>query len=124
MTLKEIYQFFKTPQVIYLNQELAACFVLDTLLQEDSYGTEMIQLVESRYSPYRLSDTVLYSALKFLTDKEMITSYTKKVEGRGRPRQMYQLCPEMRAKAEELASLWQQYTSDRGAIPIRQEVAP
>ncbi|WP_421656168.1 PadR family transcriptional regulator [Leptothermofonsia sp. ETS-13] len=114
MTLKEIYQFFQNPPVWYLNQEQATCFVLNTLLQEDSYGTELVQLVERNYPPYRLSDTILYGALKFLLKEGLIRGYSKKVDGRGRPRQMYQIFPEKKAKAEELAHLWQEYVNRNG----------
>ncbi|MEL7225901.1 MAG: PadR family transcriptional regulator, partial [Cyanobacteria bacterium J06576_12] len=57
----------------------------------------------------RLSDTVLYSALKFLENQAAIMGYWKKVEGRGRPRRMYRLRPDWQMKARELADLWQRY---------------
>jgi DNA-binding PadR family transcriptional regulator len=75
----------------------------------DSYGTELILLLEREYPTYRLSDTVLYNALKFLESEKLITGYWKKVEGRGRPRRMYQIVPERRGQAEELTRLWQEY---------------
>jgi DNA-binding PadR family transcriptional regulator len=109
-TLDEIYQFFRNPPPFYLNKELAVCYVLDVLLQKDSYGTELIQLLENEYPTYRLSDTVLYSALKFLEDAAAITGYWKKVEGRGRPRRMYQVNPDWQPKAQDLAHLWSGYT--------------
>lgn len=110
-SFEDIYQFFRNPPPFYLNKELAVCYVLDVLLKQDSYGTELIQLLEHEYPSYRLSDTVLYSALKFLEDKLTITGYWKKVEGRGRPRRMYQVCPEWQRKAHELANLWKEYVS-------------
>lgn len=114
----DIYQFFQNPPPFYLNKELAVCYVLDVLLRKDSYGTELIQLLETEYPAYRLSDTVLYSALKFLEDEEAITGYWKKVEGRGRPRRMYQIRPEWTDKAKELAGLWNEYTSrDNVQVP-------
>lgn len=109
-TLEEIYKFFQNPPPFYLNKELAVCYVLAVLLRHDSYGTELIQLLETEYPTYRLSDTVLYSALKFLEDTSAITGYWKKVEGRGRPRRMYQVTPEWRERAQELARLWNDYT--------------
>lgn len=109
-TLDEIYQFFRNPPPFYLNKELAVCYVLDVLLQKDSYGTELIQLLENEYPAYRLSDTVLYSALKFLEDAAAITGYWKKIEGRGRPRRMYQVNPDWRQKAQDLSRLWEGYT--------------
>ncbi len=113
MKFEDIYQFFKDPPPFYLNKELAVCYVLAVLLRGDSYGTELIQLLESEHPLYRLSDTVLYSALKFLEDEEMVTGYWKKVEGRGRPRRMYQIRPEAMPQAQDLARLWQEYAVKR-----------
>jgi len=112
-TLDQIYRFFQNPPPFYLNKELAVCYVLAVLLEHDSYGTELIQLLETEYPSYRLSDTVLYSALKFLEDADAITGYWKKVEGRGRPRRMYQITPNWRQKAQELASLWNDYAKKK-----------
>jgi len=116
-TFEDIYQFFRNPPPFYLNKELAVCYVLDVLLRKDSYGTELIQLLEQEYPTYRLSDTVLYSALKFLEDSAAITGYWKKVEGRGRPRRMYQVTPEWQQKAREFAHLWHGYTSRQTPAP-------
>jgi DNA-binding PadR family transcriptional regulator len=109
MKFEDIYQFFKDPPPFYLNKELAVCYVLSVLLRGDSYGTELINLLETDYPLYRLSDTVLYSALKFLEDQDMVTGYWKKVEGRGRPRRMYQIRQEAMEQAQDLARLWQSY---------------
>lgn len=113
MKFQDIYQFFEDPPPIYLNKELAVCYVLAVLLQQDSYGTELIQKLTDTYVDYRLSDTVLYSALKFLEDQQAIDGYWKKVEGRGRPRRMYRLNPDWRMQAEELAELWRNYMQER-----------
>lgn len=109
MKFEDIYQFFQDPPPIYLSKEQAVCYVLSVLLREDSYGTELILLLEGEHPTYRLSDTVLYSALKFLEDEGAIVGYWKKVEGRGRPRRMYQVRPEWHQKAQELANLWRDY---------------
>ncbi|MGB5967048.1 MAG: PadR family transcriptional regulator [Spirulinaceae cyanobacterium] len=109
MKFDDIYKFFRNPPPLYLNKELAVCYVLSVLLQGESYGTELIELLEKRYPTYRLSDTVLYSALKFLEEEGTITGYWKKVEGRGRPRRMYQVCSMARKQTEELASFWRDY---------------
>ncbi|MEO1145430.1 MAG: PadR family transcriptional regulator [Cyanobacteria bacterium J06638_22] len=111
-TLEQIYQFFKSPPPFYLNKELAVCYVLSVLQQHDSYGTELINLLETEYPSYRLSDTVLYSALKFLEDSEAVTGYWKKVTGRGRPRRMYQLTSDWQDKAAELSDLWNKYSQN------------
>jgi len=111
MKLEDIYKFFQNPPPTYLCQELAVCYVLAVLLRGESYGTELIQQLESENLLYRLSDTVLYSALKFLEDEKAITGYWKKVEGRGRPRRMYQVSPQWRMPAEDLARLWHEYAN-------------
>ncbi|QZZ23208.1 helix-turn-helix transcriptional regulator [Leptothermofonsia sichuanensis E412] len=113
MQLDDIYRFFQSPPPTYLNEELTICYVLSVLLKGDSYGTELIQLIESQYPTYRLSDTVLYNALTFLLEKELVSSYWKKLEGRGRPRRMFQILPEARSQAENLAQLWNQYMAER-----------
>lgn len=109
LKLEDIYEFFQNPPPTYLGQELAVCYILSVLLRGESYGTELIQQLESEHPLYRLSDTVLYSALKFLEDEKAITGYWKKVEGRGRPRRMYQLSPQWFMPAEDLARLWHEY---------------
>jgi hypothetical protein len=110
MKFEDIYQFFRDPPPLYLNKELAVCYILSVLVGGDSYGTELIGRLETEFPIYRLSDTVLYSALKFLESEKAITGYWKKVEGRGRPRRMYQLRPDWRSQAQDLANLWRQYT--------------
>jgi DNA-binding PadR family transcriptional regulator len=109
MKFQDIYKFFSNPPLLYLNQELAVCYVLAILLEGESYGTELIARLKRESSTYRLSDTVLYSALKFLEGAGSITAYWKKVEGRGRPRRMYQLRPASREQAQELAGFWHEY---------------
>lgn len=110
MKIEDIYQFFQEPPPIYINKEQAVCYVLSVLSRTDSYGTELIELLEKQYESYRLSDTVLYSALKFLEEQGMIAGYWRKVEGRGRPRRMYQISPQWTQQARDLARLWQEYT--------------
>ena len=114
MKFEDIYKFFQNPPPIYLSKEQAVCYVLSILLRGDSYGTELIYLLESEHPAYRLSDTVLYTALKFLEEAGTIAGYWKKVEGRGRPRRMYQINEEARSQAIELSHLWQHYLRDYG----------
>ncbi|MBW4552989.1 MAG: PadR family transcriptional regulator [Aphanocapsa sp. GSE-SYN-MK-11-07L] len=117
MKFEDIYQFFRQPPPIYLSKEVAVCYVLNVLVESgDSYGTALIQSIETEHPLYRLSDTVLYNALKFLEDEHMITGYWKKVEGRGRPRRMYQVRAEKMTQAKELASLWIQYVNDESTF--------
>ena len=123
MKFEDIYQFFEDPPPIYLNKELAVCYVLSVLLQQDSYGTELIQRLTLQYPHYRLSDTVLYGALKFLEDENAIDGYWKKVEGRGRPRRMYRLNPDWRLQSEELAEFWKTYMGDPLRVACSQSPA-
>lgn len=116
MKFEDIYQFFNEPPPTYLNKELAVCYVLAVLTEGESYGTELIDKLERQYHSYRLSDTVLYTALKFLEEEGVITGYWKKVEGRGRPRRMYQVSASFRPQAEELARLWRSYIAENNQI--------
>ncbi|WP_336884509.1 PadR family transcriptional regulator [Synechococcus elongatus] len=123
MDFEDIYRFFQDPPPHYLSKELAVCYVLAVLRHEDSYGTELIQHLETHWPNYRLSDTVLYTALKFLEDEQIISGYWKKVEGRGRPRRMYQLAQANDDRSRDLAQLWERYLSssaatDRQLIPV------
>jgi DNA-binding PadR family transcriptional regulator len=111
MKFDDIYGFFRNPPPLHLNQELAVCYILDILLQGDSYGTELIGRLERESAMYRLSDTVLYSAIKFLETSGAIVGYWKKVEGRGRPRRMYRIQPEWESQCRELAYFWHQYAN-------------
>ncbi len=107
MKLNDIYQFFFNPPPSYLTQEQAVSYVLSVLSQGESYPTELIHRLETEYSAYRVSDTILYSALKFLEDEKVIAGYWKKVQGRGRPRRMYRVVPEWEFRARELARFWE-----------------
>lgn len=113
MKFEDIYQFFNNPPPTYLNRELAVCYILDILLQKESYGTELIENLMESYPQYRLSDTVLYSALKFLEQSGTIKGYWRKLKGRGRPRKMYKISPDSQQQAEDLAQLWRTYTSQK-----------
>lgn len=113
MKIDDIYHFFQSPPPIFLNQELTICYVSAILIDSESYGTELIQRLSNEHPSFRLSDTVLYSALKFLEDEQVVRSYWKKVEGRGRPRRMYQLVPEAQRTAEDLAHLWREYMAQQ-----------
>jgi DNA-binding PadR family transcriptional regulator len=110
MKFQDIYHFFQAPPPIYISKEVAVCYILAVLLEHgDSYGTALIQRIEQDSSLYRLSDTVLYSALKFLEDEKVIDGYWQKVEGRGRPRRMYQVRNSKIDFARQLGNLWESY---------------
>jgi DNA-binding PadR family transcriptional regulator len=111
MKFQDIYHFFQDPPPIYLSKEVAVCYIVAILLEHgDSYGTALIQRIEQDHSLYRLSDTVLYGALQFLEDEKVIDGYWQKVEGRGRPRRMYQVRASKLDLARKLGRLWQGYT--------------
>jgi DNA-binding PadR family transcriptional regulator len=118
MKLQDIYQYFQSPQPIFLNQEMAVCYVLAILSESDSYGTEFIQQLEMKHAPHRLSDTVLYGALKFLEKEAIIQGYWQKVVGRGRPRRMYRIEDNSHAQARELGQLWLNYIEGQGTQHI------
>lgn len=73
-TLQDIYRFFQTPQVIFLNQQLTVCYLLSILVESDSYGTEFVQSLKQNYPGYRLSDTILQSSLRFLEKEGLVSS--------------------------------------------------
>ncbi|MBD2306419.1 helix-turn-helix transcriptional regulator [Chroococcidiopsis sp. FACHB-1243] len=106
MQLEDIYQYFANPPEIYLCQEQAVCYILSVLLEGESYGSGLIQKLEREESRYRLSDTVLYAALKFLEDEGALAGYWQKLEGRGRPRRMFRLNHQWQDEARKLAKLW------------------
>ena len=119
-TLNEIYEFFSRPPKTFLNKKLAICYILDVLLQQDSYGSELIQQLTEQYPGYLLSDTVLYSAIEFLEKQSAVDVYWQKVSGRGRPRRMYHLKPHWRSQAQQLAQLWRRYMLHYYAPPVAQ----
>lgn len=113
MNFQDIYQYFQDPPPIYLSKEVAVCFILSVLVEHgDSYGTALIHLIEHEHPLYRLSDTVLYGALKFLEQETVIVGYWQKVEGRGRPRRMYQIAEDKLEEATSLGRLWHKYLGD------------
>lgn len=110
MSLQDIHQYFQSLRPIYLDQEVAVCYILAALIDEgDSYGTALMKNIKAKYPPYQISDTVLYKAVKFLTAEGLIQAYWQNLPGRGRPRQMYCIKPEKHADAQQLAQLWYQY---------------
>lgn len=118
MELETIHQFFQTSQPEFLGQELAVSYVLSVLLQRESYGTELLQLLASEYSEYRLSDTILHNALKFLEAEQIVNTHWKKAPKRGRPRLIYQLNSSWLPEAVKLANLWHQYVKQNHKITV------
>jgi DNA-binding PadR family transcriptional regulator len=122
MKFQDISNFFKEPQRLQLVKEVAVCYVLAMLLEKgDLYGTALVQWLEMNYPKYRLSDTVLYAALKFLEEEQaVIEGYWQKAEGRGRPRKMYTIKPEKIELAQQFGQLWYQYLAQNG-VDSRQQ---
>jgi DNA-binding PadR family transcriptional regulator len=106
LTIKNIVNSFGDGRLTFLTAEQAICYVADRLTKGDSYGTELIQELVFGSTQYRISDTICFKALNFLTAEGLATSVELKVAGRGRPRRMYSLVKERRKDAVELASCW------------------
>lgn len=110
MNVQDIYQYFKNPPPVYITKEVAVCYILSVLLEEgDSYGTALLKHIRANYPPYRISDTVLYAALNFLIDEQMLSGYWQNESGRGRPRRMYQVADGREEDAQQLAQLWHNF---------------
>lgn len=110
MNVQDIYQYFKNPPPVYITKEVAVCYILSVLLEEgDSYGTALLKHIRAQHPPYRISDTVLYAALNFLIDEQMLSGYWQNESGRGRPRRMYQVAEGREEDAQQLAQLWQKF---------------
>jgi DNA-binding PadR family transcriptional regulator len=122
MKFQDINNFFKEPSRIQLVKEVAVCYVLAMLLEKgDLYGTALVQWLEVNYPRYRLSDTVLYTALKFLEEEQaVIEGYWQKAEGRGRPRRMYTIRAEQVELAQQFGQLWYQYLAQNGSASRQQ----
>lgn len=105
-SIESIQEFFRSPPSTYLGKEVAVCYILHTLLDRDSYGTELMDQLEEKLPTYRLSDTVLYAGLSFLEKEGIIVPYWKNEEGRGRPRRMWRLVAQWREEAQALANFW------------------
>ncbi len=116
MKLEDIYDYFARPRVTFLSQEEAACYVLSVLLQGKSYFSELLPKLEREYPAYRLSDTVLFSALSFLEAEGAIISYQGRF-GRGRPRRLYQIKDEWLDEAQKLAQLWRDSATKQQRCP-------
>jgi DNA-binding PadR family transcriptional regulator len=111
MQLEDIYTFFAARSSIVLNPEVTVCYILHTLLQKDSCGTDLIQQLEQQYPRLNVSHPVLYVALKFLEREELIVRCVEPLDGQNQSRQMFRLVSEARPKAQALAQLWEQFVT-------------
>jgi hypothetical protein len=111
-SLEAIHQFFEQPPLLHLGLELAVCWVLDRLLEADSYPTALMQQLSVDHPQLRLSETVLHQAITFLDLQEAISSYSQRCPSRGRPRRMLHLREEHRNGALGLMAPWRRWLED------------
>ena len=104
--LADIESYFRQPPPRFLDLELAVCWVLDCLLENDSYPSGLLQRLEHEHPQLRLSETVLHQALDFLESQGMVDHYSKRCPSRGRPRRMLHLHQDVRGQAERLMGPW------------------
>jgi DNA-binding PadR family transcriptional regulator len=114
MDIQSIKAFFRNTRYVQLTQEEAVCYLLTRLLDVDCYATQVINGLKRSSARYRLSDTNLYAAIKFLTEIGAISSYLQRCPGKGRPRKMFALVPSFRPEAVKLSEYW--VKTYRGAI--------
>jgi DNA-binding PadR family transcriptional regulator len=110
--LEAIHAFFQQPPIQHLGLELAVCWILECLLEHDSYPTALMHDLSTAHPKLRLSETVLQQALSFLDQQGSISSYAQRCPSRGRPRRMLHLLEEHRAPAEELMAPWRHWLQE------------
>jgi DNA-binding PadR family transcriptional regulator len=110
--LEVIRAFFERPPIQHLGLELAVCWVLECLLEADSYPTALMQELRRSHPRLRLSETVLQQALGFLDRQGSISSYAQRCPSRGRPRRMLHLLEERRADALALMPSWRRWVKE------------
>lgn len=59
---------------------------------------------------------MLYAALNFLIDEEMLSGYWQNESGRGRPRRMYQVAEGREEDAKNLSQLWLKFLGKDPAL--------
>jgi hypothetical protein len=107
--LELVRAFFARPPLQHLGLELAVCWVLERLLEGDSYPTALMHDLSKVHPRLRLSETVLQQALGFLDQQGAISSYAQRCPSRGRPRRMLHLQEASRSEAEALMPPWHQW---------------
>lgn len=114
--LSDIEHYFQQPPPLFLDLELAICWVLACLLQNDSYPSGILHSLQSEHPQLRLSETVLHQAVDFLDQQEMLDCYTKRCPSRGRPRRMLHLHQDARTEAERLMGPWRRWLHEHGPL--------
>jgi len=62
--LEAIQAFFEQPPIQHLGLELAVCWILECLLDHDSYPTALMHDLSDAHPKLRLSETVLQQAIQ------------------------------------------------------------
>ena len=114
--LSDIEHYFQQPPPLFLDLELAICWVLACLLQNDSYPSGILHSLQSEHPQLRLSETVLHQAVDFLDQQEMLDCYTNRCPSRGRPRRMLHLHQDARNEAERLMGPWRRWLHEHGPL--------
>ena len=115
--LEAIRAYFERPPIQHLGFELAVCWILECLLQADSYPTALMHDLSSAHPGLRLSETVLQQALAFLEEQQVISSYAQRCPSRGRPRRMLHLAEPSQVAAAELMPPWQRWLQENETLP-------
>jgi DNA-binding PadR family transcriptional regulator len=115
--LEAIRAYFERPPIQHLGLELAVCWILERLLEADSYPTALMHDLSGAHPGLRLSETVLQQALAFLEQQDVIASYAQRCPSRGRPRRMLHLGEQSRAAAQELMPPWHQWLQENEPLP-------
>jgi DNA-binding PadR family transcriptional regulator len=110
--LEVIHAFFARPAIQHLGLELAVCWVLERLLEADTYPTALMQDLAAAHPKLRLSETVLQQALTFLDQQGAISSYAQRCPSRGRPRRMLHLLEGSREQALGLMVPWHHWLEE------------
>lgn len=116
--LADIERYFEKPPALFLDLELAVCWVLACLLKEDNYPTGILHKLQQEHPHLRLSETVLQQALDFLSGQGSIKSYSQRCPSRGRPRRMLHLAPEAGDAARRLMAPWQSWLAEHDMMPL------
>ena len=117
--LDVIRAFFEQPPIQHLGLELAVCWILERLLDGDSYPTALMHDLSAAHPKLRLSETVLQQSIAFLDQQGAISSYAQRCPSRGRPRRMLHLLDSHRQLAQELMPPWRQWLHDNEMHPQR-----
>lgn len=105
LTIDRVVDWHINAQIKFLKVEEAICYILAKTLDSEGEGTYGTGLIESTPEGYALSDTVLYRALAFLLEQELLTVATVAMPNRGRPRNIYKINQAEIAQCRKLAKL-------------------